>query len=154
MRTTVILPIYNEAEIIGKVFREVRRFALKNPDFNFVFVDDGSNDGTPQILDEAVRRAGNEQFRLFSYFPNRGKGFAVRKGVEQSNTDFICFMDGDLAYSLDHLPLLVEALGSHDVVIGSRNLAGEKQRNIQLTRRIMGWGFNLLGQDPAQIALS
>ena len=146
MRTTVVLPIYNEAEIIGRVFREVHRFAMGNHDYRFLFVDDGSIDESPQILRELVRPGANPSLDILHYSPNRGKGFAVKMGIEQSETEFVCFTDGDLAYSLDHLPVLVAALESHDVVVGSRNLTGEKQTNIEFSRRIMGWGFNLLAR--------
>jgi len=146
MHTTVILPVYNEAEIIGRVFREVSRFARQHEEYGFVFVDDGSIDNTAQILRGLIRQQENAPLKMLSYSRNRGKGFAVRKGMEQCDTEFFCFTDGDLAYSLDHLPMLVDALKSHDVVMGSRNLAGGKQRNIEISRRIMGWGFNLLAR--------
>ena len=146
MHTTVILPVYNEAEIIGRVFLEVSRFARQHEEYGFVFVDDGSIDNTAQILRELIRQEDNTPLNMLSYSPNRGKGFAVRKGMEQCDTEFFCFTDGDLAYSLDHLPVLVDALNSHDVVMGSRNLAGGKQRNIEISRRLMGWGFNLLAR--------
>jgi dolichyl-phosphate beta-glucosyltransferase len=146
MHTTVILPVYNEAKNIGRVFFEVSRFARQHEEYGFVFVDDGSIDNTAQILRELIRQEDNTPLNMLSYSQNRGKGFAVRKGMEQCDTEFICFTDGDLAYSLDHLPVLVDALNSHDVVMGSRNLAGGKQRNIEISRRLMGLGFNLLAR--------
>jgi dolichyl-phosphate beta-glucosyltransferase len=142
----VILPVYNEAKVIEGVFGKVDEFAIGNPAFNFIFVDDGSFDLTAQLLSRQIERSGNSRFTLISYAPNQGKGFAVSRGMEHSDADLVCFLDGDLAYSLDHLPLLVEALRSHDVVTGSRSLVPEKQKNIQPARRIMGWGFNRLAR--------
>lgn len=146
MRTTVILPVYNEVEIIERVFCEVSLFARQHPEYGFLFVDDGSSDETPRILQQLIGQQNNSSLNMLSYFPNGGKGLAVRRGMEQCDSEVFIFTDGDLAYSLDHLPFLVEALGSHDVVMGSRNLAGGKQRNIEISRRIMGWGFNLLAR--------
>ncbi len=143
---TIVLPIYNEAQIVGSVFHSVHRFALGNPGYEFVFVDDGSIDDSAALLNEHIQRSGNGRCRLVSYTPNCGKGFAVRKGVLKSYSDYVCFMDGDLAYSLDHLPLLVNALKSHDVVTGSRSLVEGEQQNIQPSRRIMGWCFNRLAR--------
>jgi len=140
----VILPIYNEAKIVEEVFDKVCEFAVDNPAFKFIFVDDGSLDSTAELLSRRIQRTDSDRFTLVSYAPNQGKGFAIRKGMEHTDTDLVCFTDGDLAYSLDHLPLLVEALSSYDVVTGSRSLVPEKQKNIQLARRIMGWSFNRL----------
>jgi dolichyl-phosphate beta-glucosyltransferase len=146
LRTTVILPVYNEAKIIGRVFREVSLFTRQHPDFGFLFVDDGSSDNTAGTLTELIGRPADSSLAMLSYSPNGGKGLAVWRGMQQSDSEFLIFTDGDLAYSLDHLPLLVEALKTHDVVMGSRNLTGGKQKNIQISRRIMGWGFNLLAR--------
>jgi len=140
----VILPIYNEAKIVERVFGKVYDFAVSNPAFKFIFVDDGSLDATGQLLSRRIQRTDNDRIILVSYSPNQGKGFAIRKGMEHNDSDLVCFTDGDLAYSLDHLPLLAEALRSHDVVTGSRSLVAEKQKHIQFARRIMGWSFNRL----------
>jgi dolichyl-phosphate beta-glucosyltransferase len=140
------VPIYNEVEIIGEIFREVCCFEQRHPDFNFSFVDDGSTDHTALILLELIRQQESTALRVVSYSPNRGKGFAVRKGIDHGETDLVCFTDGDLAFSLDHLPPLVEALESHDVVLNSRNLAGGKQGNIEITLRVMGRSFNRLAR--------
>lgn len=141
---TVILPIYNEARIVEKVFEAVHAFAARNPSFEFLFVDDGSLDGTAQLLLEKIKQADNGRVRLHSYAENRGKGHAVKTGVTQSDSDLVCFTDGDLAYSLDHLPSLVDALKSCDMAAGCRSLVEGQERSIQLSRRIMGWMFNRL----------
>lgn len=139
---TVILPVYNEARIAGKVFDTVHEFAGRNPGYEFLFVDDGSSDGTGIILREKIQQTDNGRVRLHSCTENHGKGHAVKVGVAQSDSDLVCFTDGDMAYSLDHLPNLVEALQSCDMAAGCRNLVEGQQRNIQLSRRIMGWTFN------------
>ena len=101
-------------------------------------------DGTAEILREKIKQADNGRVHLHSYAENRGKGYAVRVGVARSASDFVCFTDGDMAYSLDHLPTLVEALQSCDMAAGCRNLVAGQQGNIHLSRRIMGWTFNRL----------
>lgn len=145
-KSTVILPVFNEAGVIKDVYERVCRFARSNPDFEFVFVDDGSTDQTSDVLKALIEKSTNGCSAMLSYRPNAGKGYAVRTGVEYAETDYVCFMDGDLAYSLDHLHQLVAYLEDHDVVAGSRSLDHQKQKNIQLLRRIMGWGFNGLAR--------
>lgn len=145
-RVSVILPVYNEAGIVGKVLDAIHEFAARNPSYDFLFVDDGSSDGTAQILRQRIEQADNGCIRLYSYAKNHGKGHAVKMGVSQSDADFICFTDGDLAYSLDHLPMLVDALNSFDMAAGCRSLVPGQQRNISIRRRVMGWTFNRLAR--------
>jgi hypothetical protein len=75
---------------------------------------------------------------------NGGKGRAVRLAFLCAKADFIIFMDGDLAYSFDHIFLLLDSLKQHDVVIGSRSMAPQPQGGSPARRAILGWGFNRL----------
>lgn len=143
---SVILPVYNQFRHAAEVFDTVLGYARRSPGYHFVFVDDGSTDETFRILQERVRAAQDQRVSAISYVPNRGKGHAVKTGAAKCDGDIICFMDGDLAYTLDHLVTLVEGLRSHDVVIGSRHLSGRRQENISLRRRVLGWAFNRLAR--------
>ncbi|MEG5115526.1 glycosyltransferase [Microcoleus sp. A2-C5] len=69
-----------------------------------------------------------------------------KKGSEYAEADCICFMDGDLAYSLEHLERLVERLEKFDVVIGCRNLDLENFRNLTLLIKIADKIFNLISR--------
>lgn len=140
----VILPLYNEAGLIRKTFAEIERFAFANVEYGFVFVDDGSSDTTAATLQTLIAESDVPQQRLslISYTPNRGKGCAVKVGIEACESPLVMFTDGDLAYSVDHLPRLFQALQSSDVVIGSRSLVARDERNTTAPRRIMGWTFN------------
>ena len=141
-QVTIILPVYNEAAMVDRVFQAVHEFARAHTDYQFLFVDDGSIDATPRLLQKHIAAAGLSRIRLHSYQPNGGKGHAIRTGVSLCDGEMVCFTDGDLAYSLDHLPLLVDALKLNDVVIGSRSLVESGQKNIKLSRKLMGWTFN------------
>jgi dolichyl-phosphate beta-glucosyltransferase len=142
--TTVILPIYNEERVIGRIFDEVHGFGLQHEDYRFIFVDDGSTDRTPLLLEGRLQQANQHQCGLLRHAPNAGKGFAVRTGVAVTTTPFVCFLDGDLAYSLDYLPRLCDALNSHEVVIGVRALDNGSRQHLPPMRQFMGWGFNRL----------
>lgn len=142
----VILPTFNERNIIESSVDSVSAFAVRNPDYHFLFVDDGSNDGTAEILDAAIKRHNRKNMSFLGNGQNRGKGYAVKTGFEQMKADALCFMDSDLAYSLDHLKLIVEQLRTSDVVIGSRKLSPERKNRPSLRRHILGESFNRLAR--------
>lgn len=160
VRVRVILPVYNESRLISHTIGAVLAFASQNPGFGFLFVDDGSSDDTAAIIRERLAGRADDRVALLSYAPNRGKGRAVHAGVERCleafsiaglddggpDSGLVCFTDGDLAYSLDHLTELAAALEKHDVVIGSRSLVHRDEKNTSLPRRVMGGTFNLLAR--------
>ncbi len=143
-RVQVVLPFYNEAALIRTTFTEVEKFGLAHPEFAFLFVDDGSSDDTAATLRLLISESDIPESRLglISYTPNRGKGQAVKAGIEGATAEMVLFTDGDLAYSMDHLPKLAAALETADVVIGSRSLVHRSERNTTTMRRVMGWTFN------------
>ena len=142
----VILPTFNERNNIEQMIGEVSAFAAENPHYHFLFVDDASNDGTAEILETAVRRQGQSNIAFSRCEKNLGKGNAVRTGFERVKADVLCFIDSDLAYSLDHLKLLEKGLLASDVVIGSRRLSSGKVIRPSLRRRILGETFNRLAR--------
>ena len=147
MKIVVILPVYNEANCIEQTFDRILEFSQKNHAYNFIIVNDGSTDDTLQIIENKLKTFSTHHIQLISYNTRQGKGYAVKKGGERTDADCICFMDGDLAYSLEHLEPLVEKLEKFDVVIGCRNLDRENFRNLTLVRKISGKIFNLISQE-------
>jgi dolichyl-phosphate beta-glucosyltransferase len=139
---SVILPFYNESRCINETFDSVLEYSRNHKSYQFIFVDDGSKDRTVEILSKRIAGRSSEQFKLLSYPANRGKGYAVRVGARHATGQYVCFIDGDLAYSLDHLDLLVSKLEKFDVAIGCRNLVPESLKQPKLTRRISGFIFN------------
>ena len=138
----VLLPVHNEEWLIGSVLGQVVDYARSHPDWRFVFVDDGSSDRTPELIAERLAELETDRIQLRALTPNRGKARALRTAVLECEEDVILFTDGDLAYPLDHLDLLVEALDESDIAIGSRALTEGPQTNITFTRRLVGTTFN------------
>ncbi len=138
---SLILPVYNEREIVDGVFKEVQAFLVDRAGYRVVFVDDGSTDRTAGILEALIRESGDPRFSLIRCPQNGGKGRAIRIGVDACRTDLICFTDGDLAYDLALVLRLAEALAEHDVAIGSRALV-EKRDHVTPLRRVLGASFN------------
>lgn len=139
----VILPVYNESGLVATVFPQIRAFAQEHGQFRFLFVDDGSTDDSARRIEKHIADSGmSDRLRLHRCQTNGGKGMAIHTGFSLAEGDLLIFTDGDLAYSLDHLLLLADALRLNDVVIGSRSLVESGQKNIKLSRKIMGWTFN------------
>ncbi|PSB51188.1 glycosyl transferase [filamentous cyanobacterium Phorm 6] len=152
MKIAVILPVYNEANCIEQTVEKILEFSQKNHAYNFIIVNDGSTDNTLQIIENQLKTFPTHHIKLISYINRQGKGYAVKKGGEYVDADCICFMDGDLAYSLEHLEPLVEKLEKFDVVIGCRNLDRENFRNLTLLRKISGKIFNFISRKILNLA--
>ena len=123
-KTCIIIPCYNEAGRLNEA--EFLEWAGRIPDLRFLFVDDGSTDGTGEILDR-LSRACPEQIRHITMERNRGKAEAVRRGFLESfisGFDVIGYWDADLATPLETIPRFRELLEGREVdaVIGSRVL--------------------------------
>jgi glycosyltransferase involved in cell wall biosynthesis len=118
-RLSVVMPVYNESrtlrEIVGKVLA-----ASRLAEIELVIVDDGSTDGSRAIVEELAGRHPN--IRAHFQEQNRGKGAAVRQGIELASGDWILIQDADLEYDpADYDRLLEPALaGRADAVYGSR----------------------------------
>jgi dolichol-phosphate hexosyltransferase len=103
---SILMPVYNERERVERAISEV--LATELPDeFELIVVDDGSTDGTLEIL-----RGGDwgERVRLFEHPQNQGKGAAIRTALEQARGDFAAIFDADLEYDPADLGLLMPPL--------------------------------------------
>ena len=118
---SVVIPVYNEHQWVAEL---VRRVQLQPWTKEILLVDDGSTDGTIEILEEIQR--DHDNVRLFRHAENRGKGAALRTGFAAATGDIIVIQDADLEYSPDDYEDLLEPLvdGRADVVYGSRFLGG------------------------------
>ncbi|WP_048810552.1 glycosyltransferase [Candidatus Methylacidiphilum infernorum] len=142
---SVVLPVYNEEKVIREVSLCICRFAQEHPKYEFVFVNDGSTDNTGTLLKRALKEFGSKQVQLVDYKTNKGKGFAIREGFKHTTGEHFGFLDGDLAYPLDYLPLFEEKLQSCDIAIGSR-IAEKKGKSWDRSfrRKFLGFCFNKL----------
>ncbi len=141
MQISLMIPAYNEGKKIIRTLEKLQSFVEnEKDDWEVLIINDGSTDNTLKIL----KNYQPQFFKIVSYNQNKGKGFAIKKGVKQATGDHICFIDSDLAYSFDNLKNLLSYLKDFDVVIGSRNLETDNHENISTLRRIFGKGFNIL----------
>lgn len=141
----IALPIYNERNRITQVFAEVETWAQRRGHWQFLFVDDGSVDGSGEELERLMAERPHSNIALLRRPVNSGKGLAIKEGFAFLNNEFLCFTDGDLAYSFDHIDRLESALVQFDVVIGNRRLIPQHE-NTSLRRRLLGGSFNCLAR--------
>ena len=122
MKLSILIPAYNEVATITQVIEAVRAVALPSGmEREIIVVDDGSSDGTAQLLE---RYRSDPLVRAFYQIPNQGKTAALKRGIKEATGDFILVQDADLEYSPAEYPNLLAPLlnGSADVVYGSRFL--------------------------------
>jgi glycosyltransferase involved in cell wall biosynthesis len=114
---SVVMPVYNERTTIDEIVRRVLAVPLR---IELIVVDDGSTDGTSEILDALQR---DLKFTLLRQ-NNTGKGAALRRGFAAVTGDLVVVQDADLEYSPEEYPQLIELIcdGKADVVYGSRFL--------------------------------
>lgn len=153
-QVSVIFPVYNESKCIESTFEAVLEYLQNHPDYQFIFVNDGSTDHTRIILEKKIAETRINQIILISYEQNQGKGYAIKKGVESSTGNYICFLDSDLAYSLIHLEFLIDKLGVFDVVIGCRNLIFDNFKRVKFIRLLTGKIFNFMSRGILSLSFS
>jgi glycosyltransferase involved in cell wall biosynthesis len=123
MNLSVILPVYNEFQTIEEILRRVKATGLVD---EIVVVDDGSKDGTREIL---TSLPPDGITRVILHEKNMGKGAAVRTGIRNATGDIALIQDADLEYDPRDYPALLKPLeeGIADVVYGSRFLGGARR---------------------------
>jgi glycosyltransferase involved in cell wall biosynthesis len=124
MKLSVVIPVYNEVKTIETVIARVEAVPI---DKEIVIVDDGSSDGTRDILERLKSRPG---LKVILHPHNQGKGAALRSGFAAASGDVVIVQDADLEYDPDEFPKLLAPIadGRADVVYGSRFAGGECHR--------------------------
>ena len=123
MQLSVVIPVFNEANNIETILKRVKATKLAS---EIVVVDDGSQDGTRDIL---KKLNGKNRVRVILHEKNQGKGAAVCTGIQAATGDVILIQDADLEYSPVDYPALLQPIldGIADVVYGSRFLGGPRR---------------------------
>ena len=144
---SVVIPAYNEEKRLPSTLESVHTYlSNRRVNFELIIVDDGSTDGTVDVVKEFGKHHAG--VRLLSYSPNCGKGRAVREGVKKSEGFRILFNDADGSSPIEEIEKLESALNKgFDVAIGSRAKPDETRKVDALAyRKFMGNFFNLIVQ--------
>ena len=125
MRLSVVMPVFNERGSIAEI---VSRVLASPVDLELICVDDGSQDGTRDVLEDL--RSRDARMRVILQPRNQGKGAALRAGFQAAAADFVIVQDADLEYDPQDYPVMLEPLirGEADVVYGSRFMGGAPHR--------------------------
>ncbi len=139
MKLSILIPVYNERPSLRSFWEMMKRAPVRSLDgitaVQIVVVDDGSNDGTAELLRELTAQPFRFETGLkaevdfIASEENHGKGHAVRLALEASSGDYVVIQDSDLEYTPDDYPALLEPLtrGVADAVYGSR-FSGNSRR--------------------------
>ena len=138
-QVTVVLPIYNEEASLEAELERIRTSLEKSPyTWEVLAVDDGSSDRSAEILD------AHPWVRRITFNQNRGSGTARRVGTIEARGNVVVWTDADMTYPNDHIPELVDQLGTADQVVGARTSEQGTMRWLRIPakwviRRIAEW---------------
>jgi glycosyltransferase involved in cell wall biosynthesis len=105
MKLSVIIPIYNERATLSDMVGRVLSVPLE---IELLCVDDGSTDGSRELLEEL--RSVHSQVRVFLQPRNMGKGAAIRRGIQEASGDVVVIQDADLEYDPSEYPWLLQPI--------------------------------------------
>ena len=145
---SVILPLYNEEKRLNNLFIKINKFKFLNKNkLEFIFVDDGSNDNSYLLIKNFIKENKKRiDLKLVSYKNNKGKGFALKKGIAKAKHDWIITVDIDLSVKLEQIKIWQKnklISQKFKVYFGSRLLAESKVK-AKRDRKFIGFIFNII----------
>jgi len=140
---SVIIPAYNEEKTIVETVKETIKTVrnIKSLGFELVIVDDGSIDNTYAVVKGFADKSAYN-IKVVSYSPNKGKGFALKRGALATGGDYVLFMDADLEIHPKQVVSFLDLLkqSGADAVIGSKTVKGSLVK-VPLKRKIISAGY-------------
>lgn len=139
---SIVIPCFNEEKRLLKTLTLTYNWCKDNiKNFEIILVDDGSWDNTKNIM--YWNASLHPEIKIIEYEENRGKGYAVKQGVQSSQYKYCLFMDADNATSISEVTKFEPYINDYDLVIASRNLKDSRIMIKQpLMRRLMGKVFS------------
>jgi dolichyl-phosphate beta-glucosyltransferase len=145
---SIVFPLFNEEKRLSKLLREIKKFSFKNKlNIEFIFVDDGSTDSSLKLLKNFNKKNQKKiKFTIISYKKNKGKGYALKKGVLKASYKWILTMDIDLSVTFSQINKWIKKKyieQNIDIYFGSRLLINSK-KDARNHRAFMGKIFNFI----------
>ena len=142
LKIDLIIPVFNEAEAIEKTYADIRQVVDVLPyDFNFIYVDDGSNDGTADTL----RRIGANDPRvtLLQLSRNFGHQAALTAGMDASEGDLMISMDGDGQHPPEMLPKMIDLITQGYDIVQAQRIEDDRAMSFKkVTSNFFYWLIN------------
>lgn len=149
---SIIIPVFNEEKRLRNLDEIIRYLKDQRYSWEVIIVDDGSTDKTGRILKSLNLKL---KFKLLSYSPNAGKGFAIKTGMLAAKGKHRLFLDIDLSTPISELDKFLPFLNKFDIIIGSRKM---KSANVvvhqSLIREVLGKMFTLISRKILQMNVS
>ena len=151
MKVSIIIPCFNELNTIEEIVLRILKYVKY--DKEIILVDDGSSDGTEDIIQGKL---SSQVSKLILNDKNYGKGYSVRKGIQAATGDIIVIQDADLEYHPSDLNKLIEPIkkGFADVVYGSRFISTEERRVLNYWHSIGNYFLTFLSNVFTNINLT
>ena len=142
MFLSIVIPAYNEGNVLKKNLELINEYFTDKFSFEIIVINDGSNDDTNSILHQLKIK----NLSIYNNLKNRGKGASIRKGVKKSKGKIVLIADADLSAPINQFEKLYDELNKgYDIVIGSRSTNDAKVIVSQPFKRVItGKVYNLL----------
>ena len=146
---SVVIPVYNEIRTVATVIERVRGCGIP---VEIILIDDGSTDGTRELLDSW---RGQADLKIVFHERNQGKGAAIKTGFGQATGSVVIVQDADLEYDPAEFPLLIQPIveGEADVVFGSR-FKGDNQRVLYFWHSVGNYVLTMLSNMMTNLNLT
>ena len=141
IKLSVVIPVYNEAPYLPSLFEDLIKYFDTN-DTEIIIVDDGSNDGSTEIINDfKLNKNYNFDYKTIRLDINSGKGKAIRIGIKNSCGEYILLQDADLELDMKDSLEMYQMIQSNDeikCIFGSRYLSGKLKKNNYFFNNLVG----------------
>ena len=138
---SIVIPVFNEINFLDELFKQIKKF-FNNDYTEIIFVDDGSNDGSSNLLVE-LKKKNNYKFslKIIRLDTNSGKGKAIQIGINNSNGEYVLLQDADLELDIKDAKEMFDIITKNkDIkcIFGSRYLSGKLKKNNYFFNNLVG----------------
>ena len=141
IKLSIVIPVYNEEKFLPKLFEDLIKY-FNNPDTEIIIVDDGSNDGSTEIINDFQKISKFDfQFTTIKLDINSGKGKALQTGIKKSVGEYVLLQDADLELDTKDSHEMYQMIKNNDeikCIFGSRYLSGKLKRNNYFLNNLIG----------------
>ena len=138
---SIVIPVFNEVNFLNDLFEQIKRY-FNNKYTEIIIVDDGSNDGSSNLLEELKKKNNYKfSFKIIRLDINSGKGKAIQIGIKNSNGQYILLQDADLELDCKDAKEMFEMISTNtDIkcIFGSRYLSGKLKKNNYFFNNLVG----------------